>query len=68
MSQINDFEYEQTVMTDAEDIADILIGFNKKKDLNQRNEGLVRIKVKGEFVINLIDRKNPEYIIKLDSS
>ena len=61
------FDFERCILTDAEEIADILMTFNNKKNLGQKIDNKILINVKGQIVFDLKDKLNPTYNIKLNA-
>ena len=61
------FDFERTILTDAEEMADILMIFNNKKNLGQKIDNKILINVKGQIVFDLTDKLNPTYDIKLNA-
>lgn len=68
MSQIfeQSFDLETTVHSDIEGIIEVLEAFDKLDKL-QRNKSMT-IDVKGKITIDLTDKINPKYTIKLNST
>jgi len=61
------FDFDRTIYTDNDDIVNILIAFNKRRRLEQNSVDKVLINVKGQIVIDLKDKLNPTYDIKLNA-
>jgi len=61
------FDFERTILTDTEEMVDILMTFNKKKSLCQKIDNKILINVKGQLVFDLKDKLNPIYDIKLNA-
>jgi len=61
------FDFERTILTDTEEIIDILMTFNEKKNLGQKIDNKILINVKGQIVFDLKDKLNPIYDIKLNA-
>ncbi len=61
------FDFERTILTDSEEMIDILMIFNNKKSLGQKIDNKILINVKGQIVIDLKDKLNPTYDIKLNA-
>ncbi len=61
------FDFERTILTDTEEIIDILMTFNEKKNLGQKIDNKILINVKGQIVFDLKDKLNPTYDIKLNA-
>ena len=61
------FDFECTILTDTEEMVDILMKFNNKKSLGQKINNKILINVKGQLVLDLKDKLNPTYAIKLNA-
>jgi len=61
------FDFERSILTDTEEIVDILMTFNHKKSLSQKIDNKILINVKGQIVFDLKDKLNPTYNIKLNA-
>ena len=61
------FDFERTILTDTEEMVDILMIFNNKKSLGQKIDNKILINVKGQLVFDLKDKLNPTYDIKLNA-
>ncbi len=61
------FDFERSILTDTEEIVDILMTFNNKKSLSQKIDNKILINVKGQIVFDLKDKLNPTYNIKLNA-
>ena len=61
------FDFERSILTDAEEIDDILKIFNYRKTLGEKMDDKILINVKGQIVFNLKDKLNPTYDIKLNA-
>ena len=61
------FDFERTILTDTEEMVDILMIFNNKKSLGQKIDDKILINVKGQLVFDLKDKLNPTYDIKLNA-
>ena len=61
------FDFERTILTDAEEMVDILMMFNNKQSLGQKIDNKILINVKGQLVFDLKDKLNPTYDIKLNA-
>ena len=61
------FDFERSILTDTEEIVDILMTFNNKKSLSQKIDNKILINVKGQIVFDLKDKLNPTYDIKLNA-
>lgn len=59
------FDLETTVHSDIEGIIEVLEAFDKLDKL-QRDKNMT-IDVKGQITVDLTDKINPKYIIKLNS-
>jgi len=59
------FDFKRSILTDAEEMDDILRIFNKKT-LGQKTDKIL-INVKGQIVFELKDKLNPTYDIKLNA-
>jgi len=60
------FDFERSILTDAEEMEDILKMFNYKKTLGKMDNKIL-INVKGQIVFDLKDKLNPTYDIKLNT-
>jgi len=61
------FDFERSILTDTEEMDDILKIFNHKKTVEQKIDGKILINVKGQLVFGLKDKLNPTYDIKLNA-
>ena len=61
------YDFERTIHTDTEEIIDILIIFNNRKSLLQKINNKILINVKGQLILDLKDKLNPTYDIKLNA-
>jgi len=61
------FDFQRTILTDTEELVDILMIFNNKKSLGQKIDNKILINVKGQLVFDLKDKLNPTYNIKLNA-
>ena len=61
------FDFERSVLSDIEEMDDLLRIFNSKKTLNQKSDSKILINVKGQLVFDLTDKLNPTYDIKLNA-
>ena len=60
------FDFERSILTDTEEMEDILKMFNYKKTLGKMDNKIL-INVKGQIVFDLKDKLNPTYDIKLNT-
>ena len=61
------FDFERSILTDAEEMDDILKIFNYRKTLGEKMDNKILINVKGQLVFDLKDKLNPTYDIKLNA-
>jgi len=61
------FDFDRTICTDNDDIVNILIALSKRRRLAQNSIDKVLINVKGQIVLDLKDKLNPTYDIKLNA-
>ena len=61
------FDFERIILTDAEEMNDILRMFNNRKTLGEKMDNKILINVKGQIVFDLKDKLNPTYDIKLNA-
>ena len=59
------FDFERSILTDTEDMNNILRMFNKKT-LDEKMDNKILINVKGQIFFDLKDKLNPTYDIKLN--
>jgi len=62
------FDFERRVLSDIEEIDDLLRIFNNKKTLDQKSDSKILINVRGQLVFDLNDKLNPTYDIKLNAT
>jgi len=62
------FDFERRVLSDIEEMDDLLRIFNNKKTLDQKSDSKILINVKGQLVFDLNDKLNPTYDIKLNAT
>ncbi len=62
------FDFERRVLSDIEEIDDLLRIFNNKKTLDQKSGSKILINVRGQLVFDLNDKLNPTYDIKLNAT
>ncbi len=62
------FDFERRVLSDIEEMDDLLRIFNNKKTLDQKSDSKILINVRGQLVFDLNDKLNPTYDIKLNAT
>ena len=61
------FDFERSILTDAEEMDDVLKIFNYRETLGEKMDNKILINVTGQIVFDLKDKLNPTYDIKLNA-